>query len=123
MLVLVLGIVFYILSTRNENQPPRLYDWISLALIVTALTVDLVALSAIISRLKSFGISPNKTAALGENILIFIHLFGTGILFIQFFRGKIDFSRIEKWQTGFLPVFALWLGIVALIFPLLFQFM
>ena len=123
MLVLVLGIVFYILSTRDENQPPRFYDWISLVLIVTALAVDIVALSAIISRLKSFGMSPNKTAALGENILIFIHLFGTGILFIQFFRGKVDFNRIEKWQTGFLPAFALWLGIVALAFPLLFQFM
>jgi len=123
MLVLVLGIVFYILSTRRENQPPRFYDWISTALIITALAVDIVALYAIISRLQAFGITPNKTAALGENILIFVHLLGTGILFIQFFRGKVDFSRIEKWQTDFLPVFAIWLGIVALVFPLLFQFM
>ena len=122
MLVLVLSIVFYILSTRNQNQPPLLYDWISLALIITALAVDIVALSAILFRLQAFGISPNKMAALGENVLIFIHLLGTGILFIQFFRGKIDFSRIEKWQTDFLPAFALWLGIVALIFPLIFKF-
>lgn len=122
MLVLVLGIVFYILSTREENQTPQFYDWISLALITVALAVDIVALFAIIFRLNAFGISPNKTAALGENILIFIHLLGTGILFIQFFRGKVTFSRIEKWQTDFLPVFAVWLGIVALLFPILFGF-
>ncbi|HMA62811.1 MAG TPA: hypothetical protein VKP78_09200 [bacterium] len=122
MLVLVLGIVFYVLSTRDPNQAPKFYDWISLVLIITALAVDIVALSAILFRLQAFGISPNKTAALGENILIFIHLFGTGFLFIQFFRGKVNFSRIEKWQTGFLPVFALWLGIVALVFPLIFKF-
>ena len=122
LLVLVLGIVFYILSTRDENQPPQFYDWISFALIFAALAVDIVALSAIISRLNAFGLSPNKVAALGENILVFLHLLGTGRLFIQFFRGKIKFSRIEKWQTDFLPVFAVWLGIVALLFPILFKF-
>ncbi len=122
MLILVLGIVFYIISTRKETSEPQIYDWISLLLIIVALVIDIVALSAIVFRLSSFGVSPNKLAALGENVLVFINLFGLALLFVQFFRGKVPFTTLEKWQTGLLPFYALWLGFVALIFPLIFSF-
>lgn len=122
MLIIVLGIVFYIISTRKDTSRPQIFDWISLLLIIVALVIDVVALSAIVFRLSSFGVSPNKLAALGENVLVFINLFGLALLFVQFFRGKVSFALLEKWQTGLLPFYALWLGFVALIFPLIFSF-
>ena len=122
MLILVLGIVFYIISTREETTGPQIYDWINLFLIIVALIIDTIALSAIVFRLSSFGISPNKLAALGENVLVFVNLIGMAILFVQFFRRKISFVLLEKWQTRLLPVYALWLGFVALVFPLIFSF-
>ena len=122
MLILVLGIVFYIISTRKETNDPEIYDWISLCLITVALIIDVIALSAIVFRLSSFGVSPNKLAALGENVLVFVNLLGMAILFVQFFRRKISFVLLEKWQTRLLPVYALWLGFVGLIFPLIFSF-
>ena len=94
-----------------------MYDWISLLLILTALIIDGIALSAIISRLSSYGISPNKLAALGENILIFINLAGLALLFVRFFRGRIAFSDLERWQSWLLPLYALWLGLMGLGFP------
>jgi hypothetical protein len=122
MLILVLGIVFYIISTREETNGPRIFDWISFLLIVVALIIDTIALSAIVFRLSSFGVSPNKLAALGENVLVFINLFGMALLFLQYFRRKISFSLLEKWQTMLLPFYALWLGLVGLLFPLIFSF-
>jgi len=122
MLLLVLGIVFYIISTREGAKKPQIYDWISLFLIIVAMIIDIVALSAIVFRLNSYGVSPNKLAALGENVLVFINLLGMAILFVQFFRRKISFVLLEKWQTRLLPVYALWLGFVGLIFPLIFSF-
>lgn len=122
MLILVLGVVFYILSTRDENKEAGIYDWISLILILVALVIDLVALSAIVFRLSSFGVSPNKLAALGENILVFINLAGLAVLFVQFFRKKISFVQLEQWQIRLLPFYAIWLGFVALGFPLIFQY-
>jgi len=122
MLILVLGIVFYIISTRKETTGPQIYDWINLSLIIVALIIDTIALSAIVFRLSSFGISPNKLAALGENVLVFINLLGMAILFVQFFRRKISFVIVEKWQTWLLPLYALWLGVVGLAFPLIFWF-
>jgi hypothetical protein len=122
MLILVLGIVFYIISTREETSGPQIYDWINLLLITVALVIDVIALSAIVFRLSSFGVSPNKLAALGENVLVFINLFGMAILYVQFMRRKISFVLLEKWQTMLLPVYALWLGFVGLVFPLIFSF-
>ena len=122
MLILVLGIVFYIISTRKELNGTQIYDWISLALISVALIIDVIALSAIVFRLGSYGVSPNKLAALGENVLVFINLFGMAFLFVQLFRRKISFVLLEKWQTRLLPIYALWLGFVALAFPLIFSF-
>ncbi len=122
MLILVLGIVFYIISTRKETNIPQIYDWISLFLITVALIIDVIALSAIVFRLSSFGVSPNKLAALGENVLVFVNLLGMAFLFVQFFRRKISFVLLEKWQTRLLPIYALWLGFVGLIFPLIFSF-
>jgi len=122
MLIVVLGIVFYIISTRKETQGPQAYDWINLLLIITALIIDVIALSAIVFRLSSFGVSPNKLAALGENVLVFINLFGMAVLYLQFIRRKISFVLLEKWQTRLLPLYALWLGFVGLLFPLLFSF-
>jgi hypothetical protein len=122
MLILVLGIVFYIISTRDKTTGPQLYDWLNLLLIAVALIIDTIALSAIVFRLSSFGVTPNKLAALGENVLVFVNLAGMAVLFVQYFRGKISFALLEKWQTGLLPYYALWLGFVALIFPLIFSF-
>ena len=122
MLLLVLGIVFYIISTREETKSPQIYDWISFLLIIVALIIDVIALSAIVFRLNSFGVSPNKLAALGENVLVFVNLLGMAVLFVQLFRKKISFGLLEKWQARLLPVYALWLGFVGLIFPLIFSF-
>ncbi len=122
LLILVLGIVFYIISTRKETTVPQVYDWISLFLIAVALIIDTIALSAIVFRLSAFGVSPNKLAALGENVLVFVNLLGMAFLFVQFFRRKISFALMEKWQTRLLPVYALWLGFVGLVFPLIFSF-
>ncbi|HCF48702.1 MAG TPA: DUF4153 domain-containing protein, partial [Syntrophomonas sp.] len=44
----------------------NLFDYLNMALIITALLIDGVALSAILFRLSAFGITPNKVAALGE---------------------------------------------------------
>lgn len=122
MLVLVLGIVLYTISARNLYDPPNIFDYLNAALIVAAILVDGVALSAILQRLTEFGISPNKLAAFGENILLLINLAALLWLYIRYFTGKITFSAIEKWQTSYLTVYAIWMAVVVFIFPVAFRF-
>ncbi|MEQ8236089.1 MAG: permease prefix domain 1-containing protein [Syntrophomonadaceae bacterium] len=122
MLALVLGLVLYVISSRDHQQPANMFDYLNLALIVTALVIDGVALSAIIFRLTVFGITPNKLAALGENLFLLGNLAGLAWLYIGYFRRKLDFIRLEKWQTDYLYAYFLWTGIVAFLFPILFGF-
>ena len=122
MLVLVLGLVLYVISSRGLGNKSTFYDYLNFALIVMALIIDGIALSAIAFRLSAYGISPNKLAALGENIVMMVNLLGLAILYIRNFAGKIEFNWLEKWQTSYLGVYAIWMAVVAFIFPLVFGF-
>ncbi len=122
MLVLVLGLVLYLVSARRERAPAGLFDYVALALVVLALVADTVALGAIASRLASFGVSPNKVAALGENVLLFVHLAGLAWCYTQFLRGRRGFEGVMSWLTRYLPAYVVWAAIVALGFPVMFGF-
>jgi len=122
MLVLVLGLVLYVISARNLHERKNIFDYINLALIITALIIDIVALIAILGRLQNYGITPNKVAALGENIILLINLGFLSWLYIRYLTNKIEFKLIEKYQTSYLTIYAIWMAIVAFIFPLLFGF-
>lgn len=122
MLVLVLGMVLYIISARNIHEKSNMFDYLNIALIITAIVVDGFALSAIILRLSEYGISPNKLAALGENILLLVNLAGLLWLYIKYFMKKLEFIKIETWQTSYLTIYTIWMAIVVFIFPIVFGF-
>jgi len=121
LLVLVLGMVLYTISARDEKKDPGFNDYLQAALIIAALVVDTIALAAILARIGNFGITPNKTAALGENILLLVNLAVSAVLYIRFFRKKEGYRSLVTWQTKFLPVFALWAAAVAFVFPVIFR--
>ena len=70
LLALVVGLVLYALSARDPDAPPDVFDGLQLLLVVSALAVDGVALVAMANRISEFGFTPNRVAALGENILL-----------------------------------------------------
>jgi hypothetical protein len=49
-------------------------------------------------------------------------LAGTAWLSIRFINGRGTFHRLERWQTAYLAVFALWAAAVVVILPPLFGF-
>jgi len=122
MLVLVLGMVLYTISARNVYDKINIFDYLNATLIFVAIIVDGVALSAILFRLSEYGISPNKLAALGENILLLVNLLALLWLYIRYFLNRIDFEKIEIWQTRYLTVYAIWMAIVVFVFPIVFRF-
>nr|WP_201293238.1 permease prefix domain 1-containing protein [Arthrobacter zhaoguopingii] len=121
-LVLVLCLLLYAISARNSLAPPGVFDVLQLVLVAAALAVDAVMLTAMLTRIAEFGFSPNKIAALGLNLLLLIHLVRTGWLTVGFLRGRRPFTALERWQTRYLPVYALWAAVVVVAFPPLFGF-
>ena len=122
LLVLVLGLLLYSVSSRRPQSPPNALDWLTALLTACALIADAVALAAIAARITDFGFSPNKIAALGENLILLINLAWALALYARILRRRIPFAALERWQTAYLPVFAAWAAIVAVVFPPVFGY-
>jgi len=121
-LVVVVGLLLYALSARDPQKEPGFFDGMQFALVVCALLVDAMALWAIVARISEFGFSPNRVAALGENLILVANLGGSAVLYAGFLMKRAGFASLERWQTAFLPVYAAWAWIVVVVFPLVFSF-
>ena len=122
LLALVVGLVLYAVSARDPQAPPDLFDGLQLLLVVSALLVDAVALAAIAGRISEFGFTPNRVAALGENLILLVNLAGSAWLYTGFLRRRSHFAALEQWQVAYLPVYSAWAALVVILFPPVFGF-
>jgi hypothetical protein len=122
LMVVVLGLVLYGLSARDAAQPPGWMDRIQLAAVLSALLLDAMVLASMAARIGDLGLTPNRVAALGLNLVLLVNLGVTAWLSVRFVTGDGGFHRIERWQTTYLPVFAVWAAVVVVVVPLAFGF-
>ena len=122
LLVVVLGLLIYSISARDPHAPPGAAEVAQVVLVVGALLADAVTLWAIAARITEFGFSPNRVAALGENVILLVNLAWSAVLYIRFLRGRGSFVSLERWQTDYLPVYAVWAAVVVVVFPPLFGY-
>jgi hypothetical protein len=122
LLVVVLGLLLYAISARDPTAGPGLFDSLQFALVLSALIIDVMVLLAITGRITEWGFTPNKTAALGENVILLTNLAWSAWLFLGFLRGRMPFAHLERWQTRYVIVYAVWAWTVVLAFPLVFDF-
>jgi hypothetical protein len=97
-------------------------DRIQLVAVVSALVLDLMVLGTMVARIGDLGFSPNRTAVLGLNLVLLVNLAGAAWLSARFLTGRSTLHRLERWQTSYLPVFALWAAAVVVVLPLVFGF-
>lgn len=122
LLVVVWGLVLFSVSARPTDAAPRAVDWLLAGSVVVALVIDVIVLVAMAGRIGEFGASPNKLAALGENVVLAVNLAWTAWLFVGFLRGRRPFGALAGWQARYLPVVGAWALVVALLLPALFAF-
>lgn len=117
LLAVVVGLVLYAVSARDPHAPPDFFDGLQLLLVVSALVVDAIALTAIAARISEFGFTANRVAALGENLILLVNLAWSAWLYASFFRRRISFAALEQWQVAYLPVYSSWAALVVIAFP------
>ncbi len=122
LLVVVLGLLLYSVSARDRGSPPGAFDVMQVVLVISALLADAVALGAIAARITEFGFSPNRVAVLGVNLILLVNLAWSTVLYLRFLTGRGSFTRLERWQTNYLPIYAAWAAIVVIVFPPLFGY-
>jgi hypothetical protein len=78
LLIVVLGLLIFTIAERNTISPPSTNDYLNIGLALTTIILDAIAMSASVFRTASdiYGLTPNRIAVLGINLLVFVHLLG-----------------------------------------------
>jgi hypothetical protein len=122
LMVVVLGLVLYAMSAREPSRLAGLMDRVQLLAVASALVLDVMVLGAMVARIGDLGFTPNRAAALGLNLVLLVNLAGAAWFSTRFLTGRMAFHRLERWQTSYLPIFALWTATVVAVLPPLFDF-
>ena len=124
MLISVLSILIFIISQKKlDTESLKMMKYIHFILVALTITLNLIAVIAIIYRIYNFGLTPNRTVIIGINLLTFIHLV---IIFVNYYKflfiNKGDSTKIEKYSTYYLPSYFVWSLIVVFILPFVFKY-
>lgn len=127
LLLVVVALVVYGISARPANAGrisagTRAMDVIRLCAVVAAVVLDGLVLASMFARVGEFGFTANRVAALGLNVILLVNLVGTAWFAVRQLAGRAPAARLERWQTGYLPVFAVWVALVVLVLPPVFGF-
>ncbi|MGM2805385.1 DUF4153 domain-containing protein [Bacillus cereus group sp. Bce027] len=117
----VLAVTIFSIVESDSDEKKNISDYINFSLIVLALIIDTVALSAIVFRLSSYGITPNRLAVLGVNILIWANLIWIMFAYMRFLQNKSGLKAIQDAVTKYLPIYGLWATFVIFTFPIIFN--
>ena len=121
LLVIVLALIFFSIAEKKDEESSKWSNYILLGLSLVTIVINAIALSAILFRIFQWGITPNRMAVLGGNILIFIHLLLVCWSLIKVIRYKSSSQNIKYTIARYLPIYAVWTLIVVILFPILFH--
>lgn len=122
LLIGVMAIIFFSIAEASEKTKSYVEIWVLFLLSVVTVLVNGFALSAILFRISEWGITPNRAAVLGGNVLILINLLLVTVQLFRVLSKKADLSGVEKAIALYLPVYVVWTIIITFLFPLLFGF-
>lgn len=122
LLIVILAIVIFSLVSRQRKTVIMVIDYMNIAMVAATILIDLLALSAIIFRIFEYGITPNRFAVTGMNLVVLIHLVLIGITYVRVLSKKADFSGLKEKVVEYFPVYVGWFVFITYLFPLLFGF-
>ena len=118
----VMALIFFSVVESVEQKKVGLMTWVLASLSLITLVVNGIALSAIAFRISEWGITPNRLAVLGVNLLMLVHLLLVLRQLIQTVRKKSKLEQVGFTLVRYLPIYLLWTAIVTFLFPILFNF-
>lgn len=121
LLIVVMAIILFSVTTINSQQKSIIQVVMLISLSFLTIIANAIALSAIGFRLIELGITPNRLAVLGTNLLMFIHLFFVAAALLKNIKGKNTAIDIEKEIAKFLPFYAVWVAFVTFVMPFIFN--
>lgn len=122
LLIGVMAIIFFSVAETSRRDERRISTWFLFLLSVVTIIVNGIALSAILFRISAWGMTPNRAAVLGGNILILVHLLLVTWQLFRVVNRKSGISGVGNVIASYLPVYSVWTIVVTFLFPLIFGF-
>ncbi|MFD2200329.1 hypothetical protein [Shivajiella indica] len=122
LLIGVMALIFFSVAESTNRQKNKFGIWILLLLAIVTTVVNLIALSAIIYRISEWGISPNRIAVLGANVLMLTHIMIVIIKLYKSVLGKKELSDVGRSIVQYIPVYLIWSLLIVFILPFAFGF-
>lgn len=122
LLVGVMAIIFFSIAESSKHFESKFHTIMLFTLSIVTIIVNGIALSAILFRISEWGITPNRLAVLGSNILILTNLVIVAYKFSKTLKDKTDIESVINGIVSYLPVYGIWTILITFIFPLIFGF-
>ena len=119
-IVAVLALILFSLSHINSSNKFQFILLFSLSFI--SIIDNLIVLFAISSRLFEFGITPNRLALTGLNLLVSFHLIIICRQLFLLILKRCNTKSVLNSIVSYLPIYVIWTAVVVLIFPIIFNF-
>jgi len=119
LLIGVMAIIFFSVAGGSTTTKRAWEVWVILLLSIVTILVNGIALSAITFRISEWGLTPNRLAVLGSNILILINLILVTAKLFNVIAKKSDLIDVGKTIGYYLPIYAIWAAVVTFLFPLI----
>ncbi len=121
LLIGVMALIFFSIA-ESSDQKSKLNYWLLVSLSTVTICVNCIALSAILFRISEWGITPNRLAVLGVNLLMLVHLLLVFRSLLKVFKQQKEMAIVGQTIASYLPIYMIWTLIVVFVFPLLFGF-
>lgn len=122
LLIGVMAIILFSIAGTSRNSQNKLNTLLLLLLSIVTIIINCIALSAILFRISEWGVTPNRLAVLGGNVLMLTHLLIVTYRLFQTIKNPHEISNVERGIATFLPVYMIWTVVVTFGFPLFFSF-
>lgn len=122
LLIGVMALILFSVAEAGKNNKGLFNLYILFGLSILTIIINSIALGAISFRIVEYGITPNRIAVLGGNILIFVNLLMVSFQLFNNVRGKATLEKVEISIAQFLPMYSIWTAIIIFILPYLFHF-
>lgn len=120
LLIGVMALIFFSVAGTAKSGKSRSSAWVLFLLSLLTIIVNGVALSAIVLRISEWGITPNRAAVLGANLLILANLLMVTVQLYKAASRRSATASVEAAIVRYLPVYVAWAAIVTFLFPFLF---
>lgn len=122
LLIGVMALIVFSIAETSKTAKSRVEIWILFLLSAVTIVINLIALSAILFRISEWGLTPNRAAVSGSNILMLIHLLMVASTLAKVLYREASLQSVGKSITVYLPVYFIWTIIVTFLFPLIWNF-